>query len=167
MDNTKLLTLSIISILSIAISLTVTQVFLRKQKIKSEQNNKINTSYALSFATWVIAFSLLNIKSISILSDYIDIINKINTENALMQISKTAVVFLGLTNVWLIILYYFNKIFTIIFIGKRNEIFEIQNNNLGYFILKGILFLSFIFSLIPVFEILLRTFSPNETPFYH
>lgn len=166
MDTTKIITLTIIGIVSIAISLTVTQLFLIKQKLKSENEGKTNISYAVFFSTWVIAFSLLNLKSISVLSEYIDLINKTNTEISNIEILKTTVLFIGLTNFWLIIWYFIAQIFTLIFVGKRNDINEIESNNYGYFVLKGILILSFIYSLIPVFEILLRTFFPIEVPFY-
>lgn len=166
MDTTKLITLTIIGIASIGISLTVTQLFLRSAKRKSETDGKINLSYALSFTTWVIVFSFLNLKSITILSEYIDLINKTNSESSIFEIFKTSVLFIGLSNVWLIIWYFIAKGFTLIFVGKRNNIKEIENDNFPYFILRGMLNLSFIYCLMPVFEVLLRTFFPIEVPFY-
>lgn len=119
------------------------------------------------FLTWVVAFSLLNIKSLSILSEYIDIIYKTNSANHLADITKTSVLFIGLTNVWLILWHFISKVFSILFTGKRNNINEIENNHYAYFLMKGIVFIGFVYCLMPVFEILLRTFLPNiEIPYY-
>ena len=167
MDSKKIITLTIIGIIAIAISLTITQLFIRKEKLNSEAEGKVRTSYAILFSTWIIAFTLLNLKSLTILSEAIDLINKTNMKNPILEISKSSILFIGLTNIWLIIWYMIASVFSTIFIGKRISAKEIENNNFPYFIMKGILSLSFIWLLMPIFEMLLRTFLPSiEIPFY-
>lgn len=167
MNTTKIITLTVISIVALAISLTLTQVFLRKQKLKSQTEGKIRISYAILFTSWVVSFSMLNVKSLSIMNEYLDIVGKNDSANTLVETLKTSVLFIGLTNVWLIILYYIAKSFSLIFIGKRNDSNEIENNNYSYFLMKGMLAISFIFCLMPVFELILRAFFPSiEIPFY-
>ena len=52
--------------------------------------------------------------------------------------------------------------------GNRVDSYEIEKNNIGYFILKGVVLVLLVFSLISIFEHLLRWFAPVvETPFYH
>lgn len=167
MDTTKIITLTVIGIIAMAISLTVTQLFLRKAKSKSENEGKINLAYGILFLTWVIAFSLLNLKSISVMSEYIDTVYKTNSANHLAEIAKTSVLFIGLTNVWLILWYFITQAFSLLIAGKRTDVNEIENNHYTYFLMKGIVFIGFIYCLIPVFEMLLRTFLPNiEIPYY-
>lgn len=168
MDTTKIITLTIIGIVAMAISLTVTQLILRKEKSKSENEGKIRLAYGILFFTWVVVFSLLNFKSLSILNEYIDTVFKANENNSMVAILKTSVIFIGLTNVWLILWHFITKVFTVLFAGNRNETNEIENNHYTLFLMKGILFIGFIYCLMPVFEMLLRTFLPTiQTPFYH
>ncbi|MBE7510447.1 MAG: hypothetical protein HS118_09655 [Bacteroidia bacterium] len=167
MDTTKIITLTIIGIIAMAISLTVTQLFLRKAKSKSENEGKINLAYGVLFLGWVISFSLLNVKSISIMSEYIDTVYKTNSTNHLTNIVTTSVLFIGLTNVWLILWYFITQAFSILIAGKRTDVNEIENNHYTYFLMKSTVFIGFVYCLMPVFEMLLRTFLPNiEIPYY-
>lgn len=167
MDTTKIITLTVIGIIAIAISLTITQLFLRKAKSKLENEEKINLAYGILFLGWVISFSLLNVKSISIMSEYVDTVFKTNSANHLAEISKTSVLFIGLTNFWLILWYLITKAFSILIAGKRTDVNEIENNHYTYFLMKGVVFIGFVYCLMPVFEMLLRTFLPTiEIPYY-
>lgn len=167
MDTTKIITLSVIGIIAIAVSLTITQLFLRTAKLKSEKEEKINLAYGILFLGWVISFSLLNVKSISIMSEYVDTVFKTNSANHLAEISKTSVLFIGLTNFWLILWYLITKAFSILIAGKRTDVNEIENNHYTYFLMKGVVFIGFVYCLMPVFEMLLRTFLPTiEIPYY-
>ncbi|MEC5395924.1 hypothetical protein [Bergeyella sp. RCAD1439] len=167
MDTTKIITLTVIGIIAIAISLTITQLFLRKAKSKLENEEKINLAYGILFLGWVISFSLLNVKSISIMSEYVDTLYKTNSANHLADISKTSVLFIGLTNFWLILWYLITKAFSILIAGKRTDVNEIENNHYTYFLMKGVVFIGFVYCLMPVFEMLLRTFLPTiEIPYY-
>jgi hypothetical protein len=167
MEITKTITLTSIGIIAFAISLTVTQLLIRKEKSKSESEGKILLAYGILFSSWVISFSILNFKMLSVFYEFADTIYKVNTENLLTEIVKTSVLFIGLTNTWLILWYYITKAFSVLFTGKRIDTNEIESNNYVYFVLKGIVFIGFVYSLMPVFESILRTFFPNiEIPFY-
>ena len=167
MDTSKVISLTLIGIVALAISLTVTQLFTRKEKLKSEKEEKINLAYGILFSTWLVAFIILNLKSILILSEFIDILSKTTATDSRIEMLKTSTLLIGLTNIWLIVLYFITKAFSIIFIGKRKNVYEIENNNYPYFLMKGVLFIGFIYFLMPVFEIILKVFSPSiEIPFY-
>lgn len=168
MDTTKIITLTSFGITAFAISLTVIQLIIRKEKTKSENEGKIRLAYGILFATWVVAFTFLNFKSLSILNEFIDTISKLNVNNPLTDIVKTSVIFIGLMNVWLILWHFITNVFSILFLGKRKDIHEVENNNYVYFLVKGIVFISFIYSTMTIYENLLRFFLPNiEIPFYH
>lgn len=167
MDLTKTITLTSVGIIAFAISLTVTKLLIRKEKTKSESEGKILLAYGILFSSWVICFSLLNFKTLSILNEFSDTVYKLNTTNPLIEIAKTSILFIGLTNTWLIIWYYITKAISVLFTGNRNEVNEIESDNYVYFILKGIVFIGFVYALMPVYEIVLRTFFPNiEIPYY-
>ncbi|MCC6448483.1 MAG: hypothetical protein IT215_07345 [Chitinophagaceae bacterium] len=166
MEIKKTIVLVIIGVLSIIISLTVTQLFLKKEKLSSEKDEKINLSYGILFSTWIISFSLLNFKSISILNEFITIIIRIKTVDFNMQIFKTSVLFIGILNFWLILCFYTVEVLSTLYLGKRKNNNEIINNNYSYFIIKGLLNLSLIYCLMPIFELFLKAFFPIETPFY-
>lgn len=159
-------TLVIIGVVSISISLTIIQLLLRKQKVKSEDENKINLAYGILFSTWVICLTLLNLKSINVLDEYVDLIIKTNKENPIKEISKVSVFFIGIVNLWGILWHYISKVFSAIFVANRNDTKEVEKNNYSYFLMKGVILLCLILSLMPVFELLLRMFFPIEIPFY-
>jgi len=167
MDITKTITLTSVGIIAFAISLTITQLLIRKEKSKSEREGKILLAYGFLFSSWVICFSLLNFKTLSILNEIVDTVYKVNTLNPLIEIIKTSILFIGLTNTWLILWYYTTKTFSVLFTGKRNDVNEVESDNYVYFVLKGIVFIGFVYSLMPIFEMILRTFFPNiELPYY-
>jgi len=167
MDLTKTITLTSVGIIAFAISLIVTQLLIRKEKSKSEIEGKILLSYGILFSSWVISFSLLNFKTLSILNELADTIYKLNTIDPVLEIAKTSVMFIGLTNTWLILWYFIAKALSVLFIGNRMEVYEIENNNYVYFVLRGIVFIGFVYSLLPVFDLVLRAFLPNiEIPYY-
>lgn len=166
MEIKKTIVLIIIGVISIVISLTVTQLFLKKEKLSSESNGQINLSYGILFSTWIIGFSLLNFKSISTLNEFITVIMKIKTVDFNMQIFKTSVLFIGILNFWLILCFYTIEVLSTFYLGKRKNKNEIINNNYSYFIIKGLLNIGLIYCLMPIFELFLKGFFPIETPFY-
>jgi hypothetical protein len=167
METNKILILSVFGVLALAMSLTITQIFLRKAKSVSELDGKIKSSYAILFLTWISGFIMVNTKSMTIMSEYIDVISKTNRPNHLAETAKIASIFIGLGSVWFIILYYTIKVFSSLFVGKRNVIIEVENDHFAYFLIRGLVFLGFAYSLLPVFEILLRYFLPKfDFPFY-
>jgi hypothetical protein len=167
MDLTKTITLTSVGIITFAISLTVTQLFIRKEKSKSENEGKILLAYGILFSGWVISISMLNFKMLSVLNEFADTFYTVNSGNPILEIVKTSVLFIGLSNTWLILWYFITKSLSLLFTGKRNDATEIESNNYVYFILKSIVFIGFVYTLMPVFESVLRAFFPNiEIPYY-
>ncbi len=167
MEQNKILIVAVVTIVSLVLSFTLTQVLLRKERANSIIDEKISLSYGILYTSWIIAFSLINSKSILIVNEYLDNIYKMNNTNSLIDISKTSIIFIGLANVWLLICYSVSKIFSIVFIGKRNQLIEATNNNHVFFLLYGFIFTSITYFLLPVFELILRTFFPTlEIPYY-
>lgn len=167
METTKLLLLSGIVTIAVTTSLTVTQLFLRKLKAISVSDNSINLSFTIIVVGWFISFTLLNCMSISILSEYINSVFKLNSTTPFADIAKTTVLFIGLTNAWLVLWYFIAQAISTLIAKKRNDMIEMENNHYTYFVIKGLVFISLIYCLMPVFEMLLRNFLPQtEIPYY-
>lgn len=167
METTKTITLLCTGVIAVTISLTLTRLLIRKEKISSEKEGKIILSYGILFTSWVLGFSLLNLKTISVLNEYFDMVYKVYSSNHLIEISKTGILFIGLTNLWLVFWHYVTKVLSLLFLGRRDSQNEMESNNYVYFLVNGTIFISFIYILMPIFENALRTFFPElEIPFY-
>lgn len=168
MNTTKLITLALIAIISLAISLLTTQFVFKKIKATSESQEKFNLAFGVFFTSWVISFSMLNQKIVVILNEFIDLVYKTASTGQLITIVKSSILFIGLSNCWLLVCYFLTRVVSDLIAGKRTLINEIESNHYVYFLMYGFVFVSFVFSSIPIFEIILRIFLPNiEIPFYH
>lgn len=168
MNTSKAITLTIICILAIIIMLLVIQLILRKLKSKSEYEGRLKNSYGVWFATLFVAATITIAKTIAILTEAIDNIYKNFTTNIIGEVAKMTSLFIGLSAFWFIFWYFIANILAITILGNRKDQNEIEMDNVSYFLIKGILIISFILCLSPAFEIILRAFMPSiQTPFYH
>lgn len=166
MSSIKILSLSIIGILIFIISLTLIKFILKKSKITAEK--KLTLSYSIWIVCLLISFSIIDIKTINVFGETLDIIYKTNLPNPIFEIIRSGAVFTAISCIWFWISYIFNNYITILLLGKRKNSNEMDNDNYLYFLVKGIALISFVSCLFIVFEGLLRTFVPNiNTPFYH
>ena len=159
--------MTVAGLLAIVTGLLVIQFFLKKSKAKAETGGKLKISYGIWFGSLFIAFSIVNFKTISVLSEAIDNIYKMNASNMLKEAAKETSLFIGLGAVWFIIWFYIANIFAITIVGKRTEINEMESDNHSYFLIKGFLVIGFMITLSPIFEIMLRAYMPTiDIPFY-
>lgn len=167
METTKSVILICTGIIAVTTSLTLTRLLFRKEKIYSESEGKIILSYGIIFTFWVIGFSLINLKTLSVFNDYLDLVYKVNSSNYRIEILTTSVLFIGLTNLWLVFWHYVTKVLSLLFFGRRDRQNEMESNNYVYFLINGTIFISFIYILMPIFEYVLSTFLPElGIPFY-
>jgi hypothetical protein len=168
MNISKSITLTIIGIIAFVIMLLLIQILLMKLKQKSQKDGRYNNAFGIWFTTLFFAASILMNKTITILSEAIDNIYKNVSGNIFSEIAKTASLFIGLSALWFSMWYFIANLMSASIFNVRKDIHEIENNNLSYFLIKGILVIGFTLCLLPVFEIILRTFVPNvQIPFYH
>lgn len=168
MNTSKTVTLTIAGIVAIVIILLIIQLLLRKLKKKSEQEGRIKNSYGVWFATLFAAATITMGRTITILNEAIDNIYKTISTNIIGEVAKTASLFIGLSAVWFIVWYFVSNFLSVTILGNRKDQNEIEADNVSYFLIKGVLIIGFILCLLPVFEIILRTFMPNvQIPFYH
>lgn len=168
METTKSIVLSSAGVISFAITLSFILLLNRKEKLVSEHDGKIRLSFGMLMANYIIGFSILNYKMLSVLSELIDSLLKLNSEHMLINVAKSSVMFLGLNICWIIICQILTKTLLKILFNNRDQIKELEANNYVYFLIKGVIFIGLILSLMPVFDDLLRTFFPEiEIPIYH
>ena len=103
MNTSKTIALIIAGLVTIAIVLLIIQLLLKKLKQKSELNGKLKLSYGIWFATLFIAAVLVTVKTITVLSEAIDNIYKMNAANAIVETSKAASLFIGVSAVWFLV----------------------------------------------------------------
>jgi hypothetical protein len=167
MNTSKILILSFTVLILLSMVLFIAQLLLRKAKTNSDE--KISTQATGTwFITLFLSGALLTGKTISVFAEAIDNVIKINQPDPLLTIFKMGSILAGFTIVWLMSWYYLSNKLSVIITGKRNVYQEVQAGNYIFFLIRGSILIGFIFCLLPVFELLIRTFIPHvEVPFYH
>ena len=77
MNTQKTVILIIVGIIAVAIFVLITQLLLKKAKLKAEINGTLNKSFAIYFSLLFLSGSVIQIKSIGILSEAVDNIFKL------------------------------------------------------------------------------------------
>jgi hypothetical protein len=168
MNAQKTIILIFAGIVSIAISLLIIQLLMKKFKQKIGNNGELNKSFTIYFSILFLAFSFVQIKSITIMSEAVDNIYKIQSTNVVLEIFKTTSIFIGMSSLWYLLWYFISNIFTIIVTGNRKDLIEFEKDNYSYFLIKGFILIGVILSLSPILESFLRFFIPSiQIPFYH
>ena len=131
-------------------------------------DGKIKVSYGIWLLMLIIAFSINTSKTISVLNEAMDALTKSVQNNLYIEIFKISSIFVVLNLIWMVIWYFVSNVLSVITIGKRKITKEMDADSVSYFLIRGILFISIIFSFLPVFETLIRYFIPSfGVPFYH
>lgn len=156
------------SLITIAMGFLSIKILLNKMKFSSENEGKTKLSYGIWLTLLIISYSINSTKTIEVLVETFDTSIKLNVENLYFTLFQITSIFIGLNVVWFIVWYYLSDLFSILLIGKRQALKELQNDNISYFLLRGAILFGLILSFIPIFESLLRIFIPTfNVPFYH
>lgn len=169
MDKQSLFFTSIVAIVATALMLMSIQFLAKKLNIKSEKEEKITVSYSIWISSIMISFFLYSKVALGLIENSIELIIYSKTiDNAFIAVMQKIAVFSGFTFLFTFLAYYIVHILLIFIIGKRNESIEMEKENTGYFIIKGVLLILLVFSLITIFEHFLGWFVIKvDTPFYH
>ncbi|MBS1750379.1 MAG: hypothetical protein JST63_10785 [Bacteroidetes bacterium] len=168
MNTSKTVILTIAILIALVILIMTIQLLSRKTKNKNSEDGKLKLSYGIWFITFFLSGSLVMSKVVFVLNESIDNIYKTIPTKSLFESFKMGSLFIGLGIVWLLLWYFILNILSVLIMGKRNYVKEIETNNYSYFLVKGIILIGFTICLLPVFEIILREFMPNiQIPFYH
>ena len=145
------------------------QLFAKKLKIKPESDQKINMSYSLWFSSLLISFILFLKVALDLLENSIELIIYSKTiDNVFIAISEKVSIFMGFSFLFTFLAYLIVQYILKFSIGSRVDKIEIEKDNIGYYIIKGLILIFLVISLASIFEHFLRWFMPAvETPFYH
>ena len=169
MDKQSLFFTSIVAIVSISLMLMAIQFLSKKLKIKTELGEKLNFSYSIWFGSLLISFILFLKVALELVENSIELLiadNSIN--NTFIAVMEKIAIFTGFTFIFTFVSYYIVDTILTFSLGKRVDSIEIEKDNVGYYIIKGLVLLTMVFSIVTVFEHFLRWFSPSvATPFYH
>lgn len=169
MDKQSLFFTSIVAICATALMLILMAFFAKKLNIKSDKEQKINISYSVWFASIMLAFFIYLKPALELIENSIEIIISSKTiDNTFMEVMEIIAIFTGFTFIFTFLSYYIVHNVLKLSFGNRLDAIEIEKENIGYFILKGVMLIFFVFSLITIFQHLLNLFMPVvDTPFYH
>lgn len=158
----------LVAIVAIVIMFQLIQFIAKRKNIKSQNSDKTSISYTIWFGTFLISFTLylkIAIQQIESSIEYLIYANEI--ENTFLAVMEKISIFIGFTFVATFLTYYLMTFFINILFGKRIESHEIENENYGYFLTKGLAVIAIVVVTTPLFEHLLMWFLPKiETPFY-
>lgn len=169
MNKQSLFFTCLVAVIATALMMMVIQFLTKKLNIKPETNGKINTSYSVWTGSIFITFFMLLKVALEQIENAIEVIIYSKTiDNTFIAVMQKIAIFTGFTFLFTFLSYYIVHNILKLIIGNRTVSFEIEQNNIGYFIFKGIVLVTLVFSLTAIFEHFLRWFAPVvDTPFYH
>jgi hypothetical protein len=169
MDKQSLFFTTIVAIVAIALMLMAIQFLSKKLNIKTETEEKFNPSYSIWFGSLLISFILFLKVALELVENSIELLIADKTiDNTFIAVMEKIAIFTGFTFFSTFLAYYIVNTILKYLIGNRTDSIEIEKDNVGYYIIKGLALLSLVFSIITVFEHFLRWFAPSvATPFYH
>jgi hypothetical protein len=169
MDQQSLFFTFLVAIFATALMLTAIQFFATKQKIKIESEQKINLSYSIWISSIMIAFFMFLKVALGLIENSIELIIYSKTiENTFITVMEKIAIFTGFSFMFTFLSYYLVHNLLKLSLGNLVDSFEMEKDNKGYFIIKGIVLILLVFSLQTIFEHFLGWFTIKvDTPFYH
>lgn len=170
MNKQSLFFTGLVAITATVLMLIIIQYITKKKKIKEENKEQV---FSISYSIWVISllipFFLYLRTSLIILENYIEIlVNPKCLEDAFLGVVKRISILIGFTFLFTLAIYFIVMNIVQITLGKRNDSTEIENENIGYFIIRGVLMVFISFATLTIFEHFLQWFTPIiDLPFYH
>ncbi|MGH2664860.1 hypothetical protein [Flavobacterium sp.] len=169
MNKQSLFFTCLVAVVATALILMLLQFLIKKQNIKSEAGEKINTSFAIWFSSILITFYMFLKVALDQTENAIEIIISSKTiDDTFIQVMQRISVYTGFTFIFTFLSYYIAHNLLKLTMGDRIDSLEIGKDNKGYFIIKGVVLITLVFSIINIFEHFLHWFAPVvDTPFYH
>jgi len=162
------ITVIISGIVAFALALFIIQFLAKEVRKKAIVENALKPSFGIWFGSLLLSITLLLSKAMSVLKDATDVLVTFPKEGMYFEIFKSGSIFIGLAFLWFLVSFYIIKIFCrLIFSNSIDEV-EMEQDNISYFIIKGIMIIVFVLCLLPAFESLSRSFIVTvSTPIYH
>jgi len=169
MNKQSLFFTFIVAIVAFILMLLSIQYLTKKMNIKNDSSQKINVSFSIWVSSLLISFFIyLKIALEQVENSIENIIKSESIANTFFAVMEKIAIFMGFTFLFTFLsLYLIDKSLGFI-LGNRMNNIEIEKENIGYFLIKGISLILFVFSISLIFEHFLKWFVPIVgTPFYH
>lgn len=168
MNSLKLITISCTIVISFILLLLITYILTKSFKSKINSDGKLKISFGIWYGAIFLSGADIISNLINLVSEIIDNLIKIQPSKFYVELAKAISLTMGVSFIWFLLWFFVVKFLTKIIPLKLDENEEMEDDNFSYFIIKGIMLLSIIFSLSSVLSLFLRTLIPNvEIPFYH
>lgn len=169
MDKQSLFFTALVGVVATALMLMTVQFLAKRLNIKPENEQKINVSYSIWVASIMIVFFMFLKIALELIENSIELIIHSKTiDNTFLAVMEKIAIFTGFTFLFTFLAYYIIHNISKLLMGNRVDSIEIEKENIGYFIFKGILLILLVFSVTIIFQHFLGWFMPVvETPFYH
>ena len=168
METKPELLLITFTIISVVMGLFILSLLLRKLKPISESESKIKLSYAAWVFTLFVALSINTSRTLNVLSEAFDLISKMGKDTLFLNLFQISAIFIGLNILWFIVWFSISRVLTMILIGNRNIIKEMELDNVSYFLIRGVILIGIVLSFLTLYDSLLRIFLPSiNIPFYN
>ncbi len=169
MNKQSLFFTVVVAIVAFILMLLAIQYLTKKMNAKNDSSQKINLSFAIWVSSLLISFFIFLKIALEQVENAIEIIIKMESiDNTFFAVMEKITIFIGFTFLFTFLsLYFMDKALQFVF-GKRINSIEIEKENVGYFLVKGISIVFFVYSVSSIFDHFLKWFMPIvETPYYY
>ena len=159
----------LVAVIATVLMLMAIQFLAKKQNLKSQSENKINISFTIWITAIMTSFFLLLKIAVEKTENAIEIIIFSKTINdTFIQVMQRIAIYTGFTFFFTFVIYYTVHNILKYTMGNRVGSIEMENNNYGYFTIKGVIQILLTIALLTIFDHFLNWFVPVvDTPFYH
>lgn len=167
MNSLKIISIISLAIIAFSVLLIIIYLLLKPFKVIKDEEDNLKISYGVWFSSLFIAGSAIIYFMIKSAFEAIDIIERISPKDKIIQMIKVGSGMILVSFGWFVLWCYIVKSLSKWFY-KISETKQMDSDNISFFCIKSFMLLGFIFSLLPIFEIILELFIPEiEIPFYH
>lgn len=168
MNKQSLFFTFLVALVATFLMFMIIQYLSKKWNFKHDKEGKVNLSYVIWLLSIIIPFFTLLKVALNQVESAIEIIIFSNSiENTFFEVMQKIAIFIGFTFIASFMSYYVVTSMMKLFYGNIKDSQEIENNNIGLFIIKLVLAFLLVFSLLNVFEHFLQWFAPVvDLPFY-
>lgn len=169
MDKQSIFFTCLVGVVAFSLMLMLIQFLASKLKVKPKADDTINISYSIWVGSLLISFTIFLKVALELVENAIEVLIYSKTiDNTFVAVMEKIAIFSGFSFLFTFLAYFVITQILNLLIGPRVDSIEMEKNNFGYFIIKGLILVMLALSLVTVFEHFLRWFMPAvETPFYH
>jgi|GEM_PF-6492332 len=169
MSYSKLSILFLYIVLAIIFALLLANLFTYKMKYKAIKKGVVNTSYTVWLSSILLSISVSIYSATGLFNGVLDFTLREGwNSQLLLPLTTTCALYLGFPLVLFMIWFYIVHVLAMVVFGKRKDLYEIESDNYGYFIVKGTILFSGAWSLNHILALILVHFNPViAMPFYN